>query len=139
MGRQLHKLDADTTAATAIADRKSWMLDNFKIASATGKLGYERDPAEDGGRVSTYIKRFEGAQISAAIQFSGHYIAENKQMPCALISVSFAPTTRGRSLSGARPLDKIAPVLSSEVWGDLHAIAASGSGFDKDWEKKTGL
>jgi len=31
---------------------------------------------------------------------------------------------------------RAAPVPLSEAWGDLHAIAATGSGFDPDWEKK---
>jgi hypothetical protein len=35
-------------------------------------------------------------------------------------------------------LAKVAPVLLGEVWSDLHTIAAAGSGFDVDWQKKVG-
>jgi hypothetical protein len=137
-GRTVLKAASDMAEATEIDDRKGWMLDNFKMASAAGKLGYERGSAEDGGHVSIYSKRFVGAQISAVIQFTGHYIAESKQVPCALLSASFVPISDGRGFRPPLALGKVAPVLLSEVWSDLHAIAASGSGFDKDWQKKAG-
>lgn len=135
-GRTVLKAGSDMAEATEIDDRKGWMIDNFKMASAAGKLGYERGSAEDGGHVSTYSKRFTGAQISAVMQFTGHYIADSKQVPCALISATFVPISDGRGFRRPLALGKVAPVLLSEVWSDLHAIAASGSGFDKDWEKK---
>jgi hypothetical protein len=34
-------------------------------------------------------------------------------------------------------LEKVPPVLLSEVWNDLHLIAASGAGFAEDWQKRT--
>jgi hypothetical protein len=33
-------------------------------------------------------------------------------------------------------LSDVPPVLLAETWRDLHDIAAKGSGFDPDWQKK---
>lgn len=135
LGRPLLRPGSEMAKATELDDRKGWMIDSFKIASIAGKLGYERGPAEDGGHFSTYVKRFLGANLSAVVHFTGHYIAENKQVPCALIGLSFVPITQGHGFGRTVALGRVAPVLLSEVWGDLHAIAAAGSGYDKDWEK----
>jgi len=35
-------------------------------------------------------------------------------------------------------LGEIPPVLLSECWNDLAALAAEGPGYDPDWEAKTG-
>lgn len=138
LGRSLLKPPSELANATEIDDRKGWMTDNFKLASAAGKLGYERGQAEDGGHVSSYVKRFSGVGLSAVIQFTGHYIAESKQVPCALVSLSFFPVAQGHGFGRAIVLGKVAPVLLSEAWSDLHVIASAGSGFDKDWQQKAG-
>jgi hypothetical protein len=137
-GRPLAKRDAALAASTEITDRKGWMIDNFKLANAAGKLGYERGPAGDGGRVDSYSKQFSGIDLSAVITFSGHYIAESKQVPCALIALSFLPGGGNRGTGRALTLVKVAPVLLGEVWSDLHTIAAAGTGFDVDWQTKVG-
>jgi hypothetical protein len=38
----------------------------------------------------------------------------------------------GRQLT----LKEVPPVLLAETWQDLHDIAAKGTGFDPDWQKK---
>jgi hypothetical protein len=35
------------------------------------------------------------------------------------------------------PIGSVPPVLLGEAWNDLHAMAAAGSGFEADWEKKS--
>jgi hypothetical protein len=36
------------------------------------------------------------------------------------------------------PLGEVPPVLLAETWRTLHRIAAAGTGYDPDWEKKSG-
>jgi hypothetical protein len=136
-GKALLGAEGDAKKATAIEDRKGWMIDSFKLQSATAKLGYERGEVYDGGGSSEYVKRFNGAGLRAVIEFSGSYIGASESFPCALIALSFqriAP--QGRRIGNALRLSEVPPVLLSEAWGDLHAIAAAGSGFDQGWEKK---
>ncbi|HJZ30325.1 MAG TPA: hypothetical protein VKF35_04430 [Hyphomicrobiaceae bacterium] len=71
------------------------------------------------------------------MEFSGSYVGANESFPCALVGLSFQRIAgQGRRVGKPLPLIELPPVLLSEAWGDLHAIAAAGSGFDPDWEKK---
>jgi hypothetical protein len=36
------------------------------------------------------------------------------------------------------PLGEVPPVLLSECWNDLGTMAAAGTGYDPDWQSKTG-
>jgi len=136
-GKVLLGATGDAKEATAIEDRKGWMIDSFKLQSAAAKLGYERGEVYDGGGFSEYVKRFDGVGLRAVIEFSGSYVGANESFPCALIGLSFQRiAAQGRRVGKALQLSEVPPVLLSETWGDLHAIAAAGSGFDQDWEKK---
>jgi len=136
-GKTLLSAQGDLKGATTIEDRKGWMIDSFKLQSAVAKLGYERGEIYDGGGFSEYVKRFDGVGLRAVIEFSGSYVGANASFPCALIGLSFERiAAQGRRVGKALRLGEAPPVLLSEAWGDLHAIAAAGSGFDRDWEKK---
>jgi Domain of unknown function (DUF4132) len=136
-GKALLNAAGDAREATAIEDRKGWMIDSFKLQSAAGKLGYERGEVGDGGGFYEYVKRFDGVGLRAVIEFSGSYVGANESFPCALIGLSFQRIAgQGRRIGKGLRLSEVPPVLLSEAWGDLHAVAAAGSGFDRDWEKK---
>jgi hypothetical protein len=135
-GKPLLGAKGDAREATAIEDRKGWMIDSFKLQGATARLGYERGEVGDGGSFSEYVKRFGGVGLSAAIEFSGSYVGAGESFPCALIGLSFERiAAQGRRVDKPLRLFDVPPVLLSEAWGDLHAIAAAGTGFDQDWEK----
>lgn len=137
-GRPLLVASTQLAEATEIDDRKGWMLDNFKLANAAGKLGYERGPVGDAGHISTYVKPFTGAGISAVIEFTGHYVAETKQVSCALLGLSFHDLGQGGRAAGiVRAIGRVPTVILSECWNDLQAIAAAGGGYDAAWQKKT--
>jgi hypothetical protein len=137
LNKALLGAEGDAREATVIEDRKGWMIDSFKLQSAVAKLGYERGEVYDGGGFSEYVKRFDGVGLRAVIEFSGSYVAANESFLCALIGLSFQRiAAQGRRVGKALRLCEVPLVLLSEAWGDLHVIAASGSGFDKDWEKK---
>jgi hypothetical protein len=124
--------------ATLIEDRKGWMIDSFKLQSGATKLGYERGEVYDGGGFSDYVKRFAGIGVRAVIAFSGSYVGANQSFSCALHGLSFQRISgQGRRANKTLPLPEVPPVLLSEAWGDLHAIAATGTGFDPEWEKKS--
>jgi Domain of unknown function (DUF4132) len=136
-GKALLGAEGHAKEATAIEDRKGWMIDSFKLQSAVAKLGYERGEVYDGGGFSENVKRFDGISLRAVIEFSGSYVGANESFPCALIGLSFQRiAAQGRRIGKALRLAEVPPVLLSEAWGDLHAIAAAGSGFDEEWEKK---
>jgi len=127
--------DPARAAETAITEREGFMLDTFTLRGAATKLGYQRGQSEDGGFVTTYQKSFPTADRVALIEFTGSRLPEDNN-PCALIGLSFVRDGGGSARDKALALSAVPPVLLSETWHDLRAIAAAGAGFDPEWRKK---
>jgi hypothetical protein len=128
---------ADKSGA-AIVDRRGHVIEAFRLRSITQKLGYDRGAAGDGGWFTEYVKPFPSTGITAIIEFTGSPLPEENR-EVALTETKFMATGgKRRSLyGGGMALEKVPPVLLSEVWNDLHQIAALGTGFTEDWQKRT--
>jgi hypothetical protein len=138
LGRSRLTADNLEQHATEIVDRKGWMIDAFKLRSAATKLGYIRGEAEDGGTFFTYEKAFDALRLVAVLEFTGNSLPEENR-PSALLALRFAKMGKGTlNWSVGVPLSSVPPVLLSEAWNDVHQIAAAGTGFDADWETKSG-
>jgi hypothetical protein len=138
LGRSPLTADDLEQHATEIVDRKGWMIDAFKLRSAATKLGYIRGEAEDGGTFFTYEKAFDALRLVAVLEFTGNGLPEENR-PSALLGLRFAKMGKGTlHWSVGVPLSSVPPVLLSEAWNDVHQIAAAGTGFDADWETKSG-
>ncbi len=59
-------------------------------------------------------------------------------IPAALTKLNFRREDAGHSTQPI-PLGEVPTVLLAECWNDYRQIAADGSGFDPDWEKKAGM
>jgi hypothetical protein len=133
--RELPELPAEMATAREIRDREGWMIETFKLRGVANKLGYVRGPAEDGGWFMHYERPYRSAGIIALIEFSGSPLPESNA-PAALHVLTFREL-RGNGHHGRQlRLDDVPPVLLAEAWQDLHDIAAKGSGFDPEWQKK---
>ena len=134
---QLDRPVLASTAGSSIDDRTGHIIEAFKLRGAAQKLGYERAQAEDGGWFTQYIKPFAGIAINAVIEFTGSPLPEENRA-VALLEVKFVRARKGqRSGYGSQlALGDVPPVLLSEVWNDLHQIAAAGSGFAADWRSR---
>lgn len=131
-------LAATDAQADAIADRVGWMTDTAALAKAAGKLGYTRGTVSDGGGFDSYDKPFADLGLAAVVRFTGSYIGETDRRAVALQDLVFVRLRQGvaPAYASGTALGKVPPVLLSEAWNDLHAIAAQGPGFDADWRKK---
>ncbi len=136
---QLDRPVLTSSVGNSIDDRAGHIIEAFKLRSAAQKLGYERAQAEDGGWFTQYIKPFAGVAINAVIEFTGSPLPEENRA-VALVAAKFVRARKGqRSSYGLQlALNEVPPVLLSEVWNDLHQIAAAGSGFAADWRNKVG-
>lgn len=130
-------LGPDEALSTEIIDRRGYMIETFKLRGAATKLGYTRGDAGDGGWFNEYVKPFDALGLVAVIGFTGSPLPEENQ-PGALTGLSFVTSRKGAWNWQGQPLKDIPKVLLSEAWNDFHEIAAAGTGFDAEWEKKAG-
>jgi hypothetical protein len=117
-----------------IADRKGFLIEAFKLRGRATKLGWSRGQAEDGGWFHVYRKHFPAAGITAVLEFTGNSLPEENRIT-ALTGLAFERGLPDGSSDGITLAEVPAPLLS-ECWNDFHDLAAQGTGFDPDWEKK---
>ncbi len=131
-------LAASEANATAITDRLGHMIDHLALRGAATTLNYNRGAVQDGGCFFTYEKHFAEPGLTVVVNFTGSYVAEAEPRVGALRELCFARSRPGGPVWGSPgiPLGQVPPVLLSEAWNDYHALAARGTGFDPDWEKK---
>jgi len=135
VGRVLPELTEAMGRTQEIRDREGWMIETFKLRGVATKLGYVRGAAGDGGWFTSYERPYRSAGIVAEIEFSGSPLPEENTLS-ALHALSFR-VLRDNGYHGRQlKLKEVPPVLLAETWQDLHDIAAKGSGFDPDWQKK---
>ncbi len=142
-GRPPYELADGQGRETAVKAFEGHMVEAFKLRGLATKYGYTRGQAEDGGWFYEYQKSFPGLGLEVHLGFSGNGLPEENRL-IALTHLNFerksaqespaSMTTWGRG--AGVPLKDVPQVLLSECVGDLRAIAAAGSGFDPDWEKK---
>jgi hypothetical protein len=138
LGRAARSLPDDKKNEAAVGDFRGHLLQAFQLRGRATKLGYVRGQAEDGGWFYVYRRHFPSLQIEAQIEFSGNGLPEENRT-VALHQLAFSRSDpRAGGSSEPLALGEIPPVLLSECWNDLAALAAEGPGYDPDWEAKTG-
>lgn len=135
LGRDLPRLGEMQGKDRTITDREGWMIESFKLRGTATKLGYQRGQAQDGGWFLTYEKTYREAGLLVEIEFTGSPLPEENR-PTALQSLNFRKLRGNAGGGGQVTLADVPPVLLAECWRDLHDIAAKGTGFDPEWQKK---
>ncbi len=137
-GRPTYDLPAERRRETAIGDFQGHMVEAFKLRGMATKAGYTRGPTGDGGWFHTYEKFFPGISLKVHLEFSGNGLPEENRS-VALVKLSFETTAdkaEDSEPAAELRLGDVPAVLLTECYNDLAAIAAAGSGFDAEWEKK---
>ena len=107
-------------------DLQGHVTDALALRGAALKRGYRRGETDDEGFFNTYVKGFAALGLSAVLGFTGSWMPEEENVPCATTSLSF--TRGGRPV----PLDRVPPVLLAECRADYAALAALGP-YDPGW------
>lgn len=137
LGKGNYTLPEAKVGNDAIKDFEGHLLEAFALRGRALKLGYTRGPAEDGGWFHVYEKRFPTLGLQAVIEFTGNPLPEENRT-VALLNLSFASSADTSSWQrGKLTLAKVPKVLLSECYDDLRLIAADGTGYDADWQKKS--
>jgi hypothetical protein len=134
-GKGTFTLPAGSSSLRKLADFKGHLLEAFALRGRAGKLGYTRGQAEDAGWFYEYQKRFPTLGITTVVCFTGNPLPEENRT-VALTTLEFRRSDPGGSYSELR-LSEVPAVLLSEAYNDLRLMAAEGSGYDPDWERKS--
>ena len=140
-GRAPFELTDELKAQSGLSDFEGHLLSSFALRGKATKLGYTRGQAEDAGWFYFYHKDFPGQSLRATIEFTGNFLPEEERT-VALRQLFFTRLSPEQQNSYSwsvqkLQLEKVPPVLLVECWNDLRSIAAEGSGYDPDWEKKS--
>jgi len=139
-GRETYRLPEDLNNETDITDFRGHMLTTFRFRSRATRLGWVRGDAEDGGGFRLYHKPFRSQGVDAVVEFTGSHLPE-ADIPAAIRELYFTPIRPSdHSAHSWNPnklkLSKVPPVLISECYNDVKEMAAQGTGFDPEWEKR---
>lgn len=134
LGKGHYALPEANASNDAIKDFEGHLIEAFALRGRALKLGYTRGLAEDGGWFHVYEKRFPTLGLQAVLEFTGNPLPEENRN-VALLNLSFASSADNSR--GKLTLSKVPKVLLSECYNDLRLIAAEGTGYDADWQKKS--
>ncbi len=137
LGKGLYDLPADKRNADAVTDFEGHMIEAFALRGRALKLGYTRGAPQDGGWFFSYDKRFPTLGLIASIEFTGNGLPEENRN-VALQNLTFSAMSEGAYSDTRLPLGKVPRILLSECFNDMRLIAAEGTGYDADWQKKSG-
>lgn len=136
LGKGVFQPSPEQSSRSNIQDFEGHILETFALRGRALKLGYTRGAAEDGGWFYTYEKRFPTLGLVAIVQFTGGPLPEENRK-VALVSLSFSAIGENHWHRNELLLSKVPKILLSECYNDLRLIAAEGTGFDPDWQKKS--
>ena len=134
-GKQPFALAPERAGDDRLLEFEGHLLEAFALRGRALKLGWTRGAPGDGGWFTSYDKRFASLGLEATIEFTGNPLPEQNRT-VALISLSFSRTD-GHAANARIALGKVPPVLLAECRDDLRLVAAEGSGFDAEWERKS--
>ncbi|MBL8151758.1 MAG: DUF4132 domain-containing protein [Blastocatellia bacterium] len=136
-----YKLSEKKKTIRELDDFQGYMLDAFQLRGRATKLGYLRGSVEDGGWFNHYKKAFVALGIEAVVEFTGNILPEvSRQVAIkTFYFIEHFPDTTYNLHNEKIYLKEIPPVILSEVYNDVRSIASQGSGYDPEWEKKTGM
>ena len=140
-GRETYRLSSTDKDKEKIDAFEGHMLTTFILRSNANRLGWQRGEIIDGGGFENYVKTFPSQNLRAEIYFTGSYVPE-EDLSAAIRHLSFTKIKaddderQNRWYAPAIPLSDVPPILLSECYNDVKQIAAAGTGFDAEWEKK---
>jgi len=137
-GKGSYALPEEKAKLDTITDFEGYLVNSYALRGKATKLGYTRGAAEDGGWFYTYEKRFPTLGLNAILEFTGSPLPEEDRT-VALKSLYFEKSASQSDYwsKNALLLSSVPKILVSECYNDLRLIAAEGSGFDSEWEKKS--
>ncbi len=134
-GRQLPELSDDQLV---IDDVVGHLINTRTLRGQLDRHGWELGAPQDGGIVFELVKALPGSELILVINLHGGISAGyyGDDWNVAFDVLYAIPPESLRSPTNGTPLREVEPVLLAEAYAELLAMAAAGTGYDPDYEKK---
>jgi len=125
---------------TLITDFVGYGHNDGSLRGQMNRQAWQLGVPQDGGVAFEIIKDVPTAGLTGVVELLGGLPAgayDVGSWPCFLGQMYFVPTgERYVSGSSAVKLERVPPVLLTEFYAEVQAMALAGSGFDPDHDKK---
>lgn len=112
-------------------DCRGAIIDDRRLRSAIGKIGYILGPSEDAGFVPVITRSFPSAGLEARINVRGLHAMILEQL-VGLQELEFGRIDGYETIA----LAEVPPVLLVETIADVNQIVAAGEGIAEGWEER---
>jgi hypothetical protein len=125
---------------TVFREFRGHMHNDGSLRGQMNRYAWELGPPMDAGIVGELIKRVPAAGLTAVLTLEGGIPAgayDVGSWPCALSDLFFVPSRVSYyQPSDAVPLEEVPPILLTEFYAEVRAMADAGTGFDPESSKK---
>ena len=132
LGRTVHRLEPEELRRKEIVRSKEIKVPAFTLVGILDRHGWSRGIPQDAGLFHEHSKPFEGANVTAVIQYAGIPIGYMEDVGGPGSGAMFLRAgdlhagDRTPSTRHAVPLGEVDPVVISEVLGTLGVLASKG-------------
>ncbi len=130
LGRTVHRLEPEELGRKEIVRTKGIKVPAFTLVGILDRHGWSRGIPQDAGLFHEHSKPFEGANVTAVVEYGGIPIDMDDVEDQEVKRCFFVPGTHTPRLypahKNAVQLGEVDPVVMSEVLGTLGVIASKG-------------
>ncbi len=112
------------------------VIDALKLRGQMNRLGWQLGQGQDAGWVYELFKPVPSFDARAVLSITG-VNPYPEPHETALLKLYVTPSDSRNSEAEALPLADLPRILVRELYAEVAAIAAAGTGFDPDYRKKT--
>ena len=131
LGRRVHRLEPDELNAREILRNKGIKIPAVTLVGILERHGWSRGIPQDAGIFHEHSKPFEGANVTAVIEYGGIPIGaltdwdDQEVERCFFVPGLYSPQVYPEH-KHAMPLGEVDPVVVSEVLGTLGVLSSKG-------------
>ena len=144
--RPVVQLTSDSAGKQSLSEYAGTRINGMTFKGRADRLGWTRGSVCDGGGITTYTKTFPAAGVDVFLGLDGMHIGIDMSTEIKLQGAYFVRAGSVKTGSytydepgdendpRVLPFDKVAPIVYSEVLGDLHKIAGKKEAAGDDDE-----
>ena len=127
----MHRLEPDELDAREIVRNRGIKIPAVTLVGILERHGWNRGMVEGGGVFREHTKPFEGASVTAVIQYEGIeagaiVYSEDQEVHRCFFAPGISPPARNPQRKDALRLDAVDPLVVCQVLGPVAVLASKG-------------